>query len=115
MCVDFIDSFSITMLSVVSDLLMLEAYFSLSPAAKVDFCFSEPAKSTKCIFADLIEYPSALFFFYRVVMKSVRMECDRDDYRFIFVSAVVLFFIPFLIFSMISISSSTLIYNKFSK
>ena len=38
------------MLKEVKDLFILEAYFSLSPAVRVDFCFYEPARSTKCIF-----------------------------------------------------------------
>ena len=40
----------ITIPSVVSDLLMLLAYLSLSPTAAVLFCLYDPAKSTKCIF-----------------------------------------------------------------
>lgn len=39
MCFDLFDSFSITILRAVRDLFMLEAYLSLSPAARVDFCF----------------------------------------------------------------------------
>lgn len=38
----------ITMPKVVRDLLMLLASFSRSPMQAVDFCRSEPAKSTKC-------------------------------------------------------------------
>jgi hypothetical protein len=54
-CADFIESFSITILSVVSDLLILDAYLSLSPAVIVALCFSDPARSTKCILKHLIE------------------------------------------------------------
>lgn len=51
----FVDNFYITILKEVNDLLIIDAYFSLYPAANVDFCFYDPAKSTKCIFADFIE------------------------------------------------------------
>lgn len=83
------------MLSDVKDLLMLDASFNLSPAAKVDFCFSEPARSTKCILEERIEKPSPDDRFSFELIYKVKIECDREDYRFIFVSAVVLFLIPF--------------------
>lgn len=65
------------MLKEVKDLFILEAYFSLSPAVRVDFCFYEPARSTKCIFEVLIEKLFSLlyyYFFYFVVIKSVSIE-----------------------------------------
>jgi hypothetical protein len=53
---------------------MLDAYFNLSPAARVDFCFYEPARSTKCILNDFIENPYILYFFYLVVKFNVKIE-----------------------------------------
>lgn len=73
------------MLREVSDLLMLDAYFSRSPAACVDFCFYEPAKSTKCIFDDFIEKPYSFYLFWRVLMSKVSIEWERDDSLFILV------------------------------
>lgn len=80
-----LDSFYITILNDVSDLFILDAYFNRSPAARVDFCFSDPAKSTKCNLEDLIDYPSEFNFFYFVLIYNVNIECERDDYLFIFV------------------------------
>lgn len=42
-----------TIPKLVKDLLICEAYFNLSPEAEVNFCLSEPAKSTKQSFADI--------------------------------------------------------------
>lgn len=41
-----------TIPSVVKDLLILLAYFSLYPTQAVAFCLSDPAKSTKWSFED---------------------------------------------------------------
>lgn len=38
-CVALLDNFYITMLNDVRDLFILDAYFNLSPAVWVDFCF----------------------------------------------------------------------------
>ena len=78
-CTAFADSFSITILKEVKDLLILEASFNLSPAAWGDFCFSDPAKSTKCIFEARIENPSPFSLLLLVVINKVRIECDLDD------------------------------------
>jgi hypothetical protein len=67
------------MLNYVRDLLIFEAYFSLSPVASVDFCFYEPAKSTKFNFADFIEKVLSSFS-YLVCTLIVRIECDLEDY-----------------------------------
>lgn len=94
MWVAFVDNFYITMLREVNERFMLDASLSLFPDAWVDFCFSDPARSTKCIFEDLIEYSSVPSFLERVLITMLKIECEREDYLFILVSAVVLFFIP---------------------
>lgn len=74
MWVALLESFSMTMLRDVRDLLILEASLSLSPAAMVDFCFSEPARSTKCILEDFMQKVYEKGLFSRVVVEMVRME-----------------------------------------
>ena len=103
------------MLREVNDLLILEAYLSLSPAASVDFCFYEPAKSTKCIFDDFIENPYPYYLFCLVLINKLKIEWDREDSLFIFVYAVALFFIPLSKYYIKSYIPSTLIYCKFYK
>jgi len=71
---------------------MLEASFSLSPVANVDFCLSLPAKSTKFSFECFIS--TVLFYSDLVTKLSVKIECDLDEFAFIFVSFVVLAAIP---------------------
>lgn len=91
LCFSDVNAF-ITIPRVVSDLLMFPAYLSLSPEAAVIFCLSEPAKSTKCnlgVFKTF--FPSIYVFKERAIVK---IEWEREDYRFMRVSPTCLFFIP---------------------
>ena len=66
---------------VLSDLLILPAYFSRSPLALVIFCLSEPAKSTKCNLEVLRTFLPLSYDFMSTTM--VKIECEREDYLFI--------------------------------
>lgn len=74
-----VDNFSITILNEVKDLFIFDAYFNLSPQASVILCFSEPAKSTKCILEDLMEKEPEFDAFSFIYIFKVKIECDLED------------------------------------
>lgn len=72
----------------VSDLLILDASLSLSPEAPVDFCLSEPAKSTKWSFEF---FTWIMPFVYTFDWKfKVNTECERLESAFILVEPTCL-------------------------
>lgn len=82
----------ITKLNWAKLLLILAAYLSLSPVAKVNFCLSLPAKSTKLSFECFIM--TELFYKDLVTKFNVKIEWDLEEVAFILVSLVVLAAIP---------------------
>lgn len=77
---------------VVKDLLIFPASFSLSPVAIVIFCLYEPARSTKWSLGVFNTFFPSIYDF--MASETVKIEWDLEDYRFIWVYPICLFFIP---------------------
>lgn len=100
-----------TIPKVVKDLLILPAYFNLSPDAAVIFCLSDPAKSTKWSFGVLRTCAPLTYVF--MLNEIVKIEWDREDSLFIIVSPTCLFLIPVFKQSNNLTSLYTLYYTRF--
>lgn len=59
----------------VKDLLIFPASFNLSPSAAVDFCLSDPAKSTKCNLDCFNIYIPFLNLFINLIFTDYKIKC----------------------------------------
>ena len=87
--------------------LIMLASFNRSPSALVDFCLSDPARSTRVNLATRVFVTPLTSSSRSVLTVSTNTACDRDEARFIFVLATVRFDMPLRSTSMVLEASAT--------
>ena len=93
MCADFPSTRALmTLPKAVSERLILMPSLSVAPVAPVLLCLSEPARSTRLSFPALMRYSP--FYYSPVSMYMVKIEWERLDVAFIWVSATLRLPVP---------------------